>query len=222
MRELPIEFRQAQIESGLTFDNTYAFLAEIEPATDKQTDLKETLNELIDLLGISDPEERKKHIRLLLVHGAEGRGKSYLCSGAINEILRRRYNDECNKDDPQFEDALKGRALYLTHFELDLMDKSCMNPKAVRTQIEQYNRITSIPFLVIDEIGRGSWSDYSSQNIENIISKRYAQMLPTVLITNKTIPEMVKMFDKSTRDRIFNGNTGKAIDMDECRSTSLR
>lgn len=222
MRELPIEFRQAQIQSGVTFDNTYAFLAEIKPATDKQTDLKETLNELIDLLGISDPEERKKHTRLLLVHGAEGRGKSYLCSGAINEILRRRYNDECNKDDPQFEDALKGRALYLTHFELDLMDKSCMNPKAVRTQIEQYNRITSIPFLVIDEIGRGSWSDYSSQNIENIISKRYAQMLPTVLITNKTIPEIVQMFDKSTRDRIFNGKTGKEIDMDESRSSSLR
>lgn len=210
---LTADFREAQIRAGVTFDNTLAFLGEIDPRTEKQKELKDTLMNLINLLDIKDPEERKNQIRVVLVHGAEGRGKSYLCSGFINEVLRKYYNADAE---------LNGRCLYLTHFEIDLKDKSCMNPKADRTQYEQYNRVTVIPYLVIDEIGRGSWSDYTSQNIENIISKRYAQMLPTVLITNKTLPEIAKMFDKSTRDRLFNNKTGIGIDMDALGSVSLR
>ena len=219
--ELPYEVRQAQARAGITFDNSTAFIHEIEPKTEAQAILKEELKKLILMLGLREPEDRKARPRVLLVHGAEGRGKSYLCSGAVNEVIRAYYNIETDKKEPQY-DRISGKAMYLTHYELDLMDKSCMNPKAERTQIEQYKKVGSVPFMVIDEIGRGSWSDYSARNLENVISKRYAELLPTVLITNKTIPEIVEMFDKATRDRLFNGRTGIAIDMDSNESESLR
>lgn len=219
--QLPSEVRQAQAISGITFDNSMAFLHEIQPVTHNQAVLKDKLEQLIDLIFVSDPDERKERLRVVLVHGAEGRGKSYLCSGAVNDVIRAFYNFETKKNEPQYE-KICDKSRFLTHYELDLLDKSCMNPRADRTQIEQYRKMSSIPFLVIDEVGRGSWSDYSARNLENIVSKRYSELLPTVLITNKTIPEIVEMFDKATRDRLFNERTGIAIDMDSMESESLR
>lgn len=220
--KFPVEFRFAQKKVGITFDNRDAVLSEISPRSEKQTELRTNLERLISNYMTANAEDRKNGLRAMIVYGAEGRGKSYLCSGAVNEIMRLAYNKENEKENPQFDTVLEGVALYLTHYELDLQEKSCMSPKAPRTQYEQYQRVTGVPFLVIDEIGRGSWSDYSAQNIENVISKRYAQCLPTVLITNKTTPEIVKMFDRSTRDRLFNGKTGIGIDMDDGQNKSFR
>lgn len=219
---LPSEFKYAQRKSGITFDNSMAMLSDISPKTEKQRELITNLNALLKNLTEKDADTKKKGLRAILVYGAEGRGKSFICSGCANEMLKVCYNTENQKDNPQFDTALSNKVLYLTHYELDLLEKSCMSPKAPHTQYEQYQKVTSVPLLIIDEIGRGSWSDYSAQNIENVISKRYAQCVATVLITNKTAPEIVKMFDKSTRDRLFNDKTGRAVNMDDGVSSSFR
>lgn len=211
----------AQKFSGVLPENYEAFIEDIAPRGDKQEKLKRLLESLIEDFTRGDYEERKEKPRVLLVYGAEGRGKTYLCSGALNEYIYRCYCREYTKDCPD-EERLNKKARYITHYELDLEDKSCMNPKATKTQIEQFRYITSIPFLVIDEVGRGSWSDYSAQNIENIISKRYGNLLPTVLITNKTGKEITEMFDISIRDRLSNGKTGIALNMDTPEGKSER
>ena len=211
--ERDIVFERIQRGAGILEENMDAFTSLITPRNEKQRLLLNALERIEKTLKSKDREEKKEGVRALLVCGSEGRGKSWIISGLINKYLYNKYAATENTD---------GMAMYLTHYELDLRDKSCMNPKASKTQVEQYNDFCDVPLLVIDEIGRGSWSDYTAQNIENIISRRYSNLRPTILITNKTKAEIAKMFDRSILDRIANGKTGLVLDMDFAGSSSER
>ena len=193
MNENERMFQKQLRDCGTDVDNLNAY-NEWKPTSPK-------VQHLMDLINLMFQED----LRILTVAGKQGSGKTFTVAAGVQNRLKE---DFCNNK------LLTEVARFLTHAELDMAYKECMNPKATKTQTEVYRTFSSIPILVVDEVGRGSWSEYSEQFIENVISKRYANRLKTILITNKTVTELAKMFDANIIDRMSNSKTGCVFALD--------
>lgn len=172
---------QSSAEIPPEMQNVY--LHQVEPRSDKQKELKRLLEEL-----------KQRRYLVLLVCGDTGVGKTYMALAMLNSVLHNAMCDSVDVD-------RAGR--YMTHYELDIRYKSAMDgKKGGKTQFDLYNLFTQYDMLVLDEIGRGSVSEYSMGFIENVLTKRIAWRRPTVLITNKTPSELKDLFDVQMLDRL--------------------
>jgi DNA replication protein DnaC len=106
--------------------------------------------------------------RMLIMLGKNGNGKDHLAASILKKI---------------------GGYIY-TFFEIELMIKDCYSPKANESETEVYKRLWEAPLLVINEIGRHKAnSEWSLNFFSNIIDKRYQNILPTILISNKHLKD---------------------------------
>jgi len=161
-------------------ENRRFFLEEIEPKNEGQRVLIEKLIRLA-----------RKEYKTLLISGNKGTGKTFLALAFLNSAIYR------TQEPSEFT------AKYVTHYELDLRYKAAMNDSK-KTQADIYNQYAEYSYLVIDELGRGSITDYSMTFIENLISRRYSWSRPTVIITNKTTKELKELLDAQMLDRLGN------------------
>lgn len=106
------------------------------------------------------------------LHGPTGTGKTYAaCAAAIK--------------------ALKGGrdARYVTTHELlEKMKDEFSEQKWVSKQI------ASAWLLVLDEAGEGDDSKWGVSALFDLINRRYDEMLPTIICSNYTLPELMKMW----------------------------
>lgn len=125
---------------------------------------------------------KSKGARTLILCGPAGVGKSHLGCGIIRE---------------------RGgiyRSLPRLMYEID----GTMSFKASETKIQLLDRLCYTPMLVLDEIGRTHIREENQIEIVSyIISERYANKKPTVLISNFSKEALCKWLGMSVFDRLL-------------------
>lgn len=168
---------ESQRIANLGLDDRMEFLEEVQPRDEKQAKVIGFLKDLLD-----------GKYRTLVLCGTEGSGKTYLSCAAINTAL---WKDSDIERGPR----------YIMQRELDMRFRSAMNEEG-NSELKVFNKYVNYSLLVIDEIGRSNNSQYSMDNIELLISKRYSFHRPTILISNDTAEEFRSLFDRHILDRL--------------------
>lgn len=121
----------------------------------------------------------------LVVSGKFGNGKTYLAEAAVNS----------------FNDVFGGGAIYTTQPDIQAELRGGNNKDSY------YRKLCSAPVLVIDEVSDRptDWTEFIKTNIENVLIKRHADNLRTVLIGNVDMKRMKDMFDQRVLDRLREG-----------------
>lgn len=125
-------------------------------------------------------------IRSIVLIGPTDRGKSHLLASMLRGCITT------------------GRdALYVLERKIYRdIHESYLGRKDIMTEGQVIDLYSSIPVLGIDEIGRSSWTDHEAQTLYEIIDRRDADNLKTVMAGNITPLEFEKKFDASLRRKL--------------------
>lgn len=119
--------------------------------------------------------------RILILCGKPGTGKTHLGCGIIRE---------------------RG-GIYIPMLRLVYEVDSTMSYKARETKVQLLDRLCESPMLVLDEIGRMKVrEDFQKELAAYVIGERYANGLPTVLISNLSKRELVVWLEAAVMDRL--------------------
>ncbi len=69
---------------------------------------------------------------------------------------------------------------------------------------EQFGQVAKAAYLVLDDMGQ-EYTDkraYSSQRIEDLIARRHADALPTIITTNLTVQQICKVYGERVASRL--------------------
>lgn len=115
--------------------------------------------------------------RALVLSSDPGPGKSYAMAGAINR-QRGKRSAWFENVDRFVRDALRD------------------------TRVEAMNRVEMPELLCLDDLGRQRLSDFALSSIEEVLTYRYEQLLPTIVSTNWTAVELKKHLSPRMIDRL--------------------
>lgn len=114
----------------------------------------------------------------IYLYGGSGTGKTHLTACMANELIKKH-----------------NQVLFTNFFEIGKIIKSTFNGRG--NEIEQINKIASVDFLFIDDIGtervlnRGE-DTWMQEKIFEIINKRYNNKKPTIFTSNYSIKELIE------------------------------
>lgn len=141
---------------------------------------------------------RQRGCRTLVLCGSSGSGKTHLGCGIIRE---------------------RG-GIYRTMLKLLYEVDGTMSYKAKETKVQLLDRICTAPMLVLDEIARCKIREETQQELVcYVLNERYANNLPTVLITNLDKKELVKWLGFAAKDRL--NECGMVIELN-CESYRIK
>lgn len=162
------KFRNSEIIRNGYLDTYYT---ELTFDTDDSPDSKATK----DLKRYCDKweEMKKKNIGLLLM-GSYGTGKTFYASAIANEV--RKQGD------------------YVLIGTLSKLIQE-MNADYGHDKAEWEEKIKTYPLMVIDDLGVERDTDYSYEQIENIIDLRYRSKLPVIVTTNISKSDLQNLND---------------------------
>lgn len=113
----------------------------------------------------------------MLIVGGVGVGKTHISIGALNALIDQ--NVYCR---------------YVTEHEL--------LETYFRKDYTRFDGFKSVTVLVIDEVGKRELQDWQMIQLEELISYRYNEMLPTIFITNRTVDEFKEFVGDRVTDRL--------------------
>lgn len=112
----------------------------------------------------------EKHGKVVLL-GANGVGKTMLASIACKEL---------------------GGYIY-SMYEISAMIRQSYTAKAVKSELEIVNELSSVPFLAIDELGRVKSTESVLDWLSAILDKRHTRNLPFMLMSNGHFRKFCKL-----------------------------
>lgn len=132
---------------------------------------------------------QRREVRPRIFCGNPGTGKTHLACAVISMALR------------------SGRqSRYLTASDIARSVRSSYSKGADATEEVILGRLVAVPFLVIDEIGKGLGSPHETAMIHDTITKRYEAMAPTLLISNLGQKVLAEYLDERIMDRFREDN----------------
>lgn len=145
--------------------------------------------------------------RFAVVCGASRTGKSWILSGIANDMIEQAY-DEADMAYEMDRDAIrKARAVvqYMTFFEFELMLREAQTKGEL---FGLFSQLLAPKVLIVDEYGRGKWSDFTATFFQNLLIKRYGEKKRTMIGSNLTQSELVDMLDIALLERLGADNIG--------------
>ena len=119
--------------------------------------------------------------KILLFYGNYGTGKTHLACGILREI----------------------EGLYVTSQKLCIEYETGADFNAKKNRLQVVTEYAKAPMLVIDEVGRSLNKNLEQNLLNYIISERYANNLPLVLVTNLNKKEFVEYLGMAVFDRLI-------------------
>jgi len=124
----------------------------------------ENQEKLIAAIKANFNGKKMSEVRDMLIYGGVGTGKTHLVVAMLNKLINAniycRYTTEHNLLDLYFQ-----------------------------KKYDEFNAFKKVNILVIDELGKRELLDWQMIQLEELISYRYNEMLPTIFITNMTEKE---------------------------------
>lgn len=131
-------------------------------------------------------------VRSLIISGPEGTGKTGAAIGLVRQIKEQ-----------------GGSAIYLTAQELRM---SMLREGGARA-VDTVQMLCHYELLILDEVGEECFmadSDVSASLLYQVVNARYAQCLPTCLVTNKRLSDLPSAF--GVNQRIMDRMKGEVIE----------
>lgn len=129
----------------------------------------------------------------LFVHGAVGSGKTI-----FSAMLTEEFGKRC------FVNNRKLPVIFKTVPQLLLEIRDSFGDNNGSTELELTNIYSSVPWLVLDDLGAEKMSEWVLQTLYIIINSRYENLLPTIFTSNFDLDNLaVKLGDDRIPSRIF-------------------
>jgi len=129
----------------------------------------------------------------LIFSGAPGTGKSHLSCGIILELYKR-FN-VCRIDLPDLIREIR----------------ATWRRDSQRSEESVLNWYGTLDLLILEEIGTGAGSDDEKARVFQVMNRRYESMLPTILVSNLSVPELEKEAGERVVDRMREGDRSLVI-----------
>lgn len=120
----------------------------------------------------------------LVLYGAPGTGKTHLAVAVLIAALHRGYTGV-------FQNALE--LMYLINATYQDTE---------HTEKDVFDGLRSTDFLVLDDVGKGKWSETVEGRIYTLINARYSEMLPTIVTTNLSVQGLRDFAGQAVFDRL--------------------
>lgn len=120
----------------------------------------------------------------LVIYGAPGTGKTHLAVAILIAALQRNYTGI-------FQNTLE--LMYLINAAYQGVGY---------TEKEVLDSLRRADFLVLDDVGKGKWSETVEGRIYALINARYSEMLPTIITTNLNVQGLRDFAGQAVFDRL--------------------
>lgn len=190
--------------------------------------LAETMETVLTKCGVSKrylhakiqdfPESSRKLATIedgLFLTGDRGTGKTHLAVALMRDCILTMQPEIENDDENTPADRIKARLPWKPRFvsipELLLQIRATFGktPNASwqmeapeETEEQIIGKYSTVPFLVMDDMGVEKTSDWSMQTLYTIIDRRYREMRKTIITSNLTLDEIARKLDDRISSRI--------------------
>lgn len=141
-------------------------------------------------------EDVIQHGRCLVLFGESGTGKTHLACGIIRHVVEK-----------------GGTGHYTTIQDAIGRIRSTYSKKADASEDEVLDQFCKVDVLVLDELGRQSDSAHERETMFRILNRRYADLRPTVLVTNLDRVNLHQFIGQALADRLLEAG-GRFINFD--------
>jgi len=120
----------------------------------------------------------------ILLYGGSGNGKTHLVVAIVREVVKQGYS-----------------AIFQPAAELQYRLNATYNDNG-ESEAEIMNGLIESNLTVIDDLGKGKWSEKVEERFYVILDGRYREMRPTVITTNLKLSELEKYVGNAVFDRL--------------------
>lgn len=120
----------------------------------------------------------------ILFYGDSGNGKTHLAVAIIREVVRQGYS-----------------AIFQSAAELQYRLNATYRDSG-ESETEIMSGLVESDLTVIDDLGKGKWSEKVEERFYVILDGRYREMRPTVITTNLKLSELEKYVGNAVFDRL--------------------
>ena len=129
-------------------------------------------------------ECRKYQSGGLVLYGPTGCGKTHLAVSVLRERKRNSIQGLIDMEWNPDSDYSSEKSLFVTVPDLLLEIRSSFQDGAGKTEQDIIEHYSTIPFLVLDDLGSEKTSEFAITTLYIIIDRRDRELLPTVITTN--------------------------------------
>lgn len=137
-------------------------------------------------------EQFEQHLRVgrgLLLLGNVGTGKTHLACAIVQHVVR----------------TFEAYAVVTSAAEICRVVRGSFGKAAGYSDLDVLDELAGPDLLVIDEIGVQSASDFAPGVLGDVIDRRYQQLRPTILVSNRKSLELAQFIGERAVDRMRQG-----------------
>ena len=193
--------------------------------TQKRDSFLERINDYLTSFGVAKrfinaslsdfPEQYHaiaKSDKGLFLTGPRGTGKTHLAVAIMRYICMAIAHRSVSELQP-----ISGMPLFVSAPDLLLEIRDCFQENATNSEREIIEKYSSIPVLVLDDLGAEKSTEWSLQTFYTVIDRRYREMRKTIITSNLSIAELSEKLGDRIASRIVEMCDIKIIQGDDRR-----
>lgn len=160
---------------GASFD-TY------EPVTEEARKIRDRCRRYAETFP-----DRLKAGTSLILSGGVGTGKTHLACAIARYVITEHLK----------------RATYTSVVDAVRQVRRTYDRDTEETESDVLDRLSGVPLLILDEVGVQSGTDHEYATLFEVLNRRYADVLPTILISNLGMEELKSALSERVVDRML-------------------
>lgn len=135
----------------------------------------------------------------LFIHGPAGTGKTHLAVAVMKEAMSNKRPDEWSN---VAGSAYLPLERFITIPWLLMEIRASFKDTAADSEYDLIRRHSSVPLLVLDDLGAEKGSEFAVQTLYLIVDRRYSMMRKTIITSNLSIGEVAERLGDRIASRI--------------------